>query len=258
MQAATTQKAAWEGSPGTSSSKGWRRDRRRRTVSPSALTSTSAPQADSISSVWARVRTCSRTTVSPSAPRPASSTAPFTWALATGGSYSMPRRWPPWMVRGGRQPPGRQSTAAPMRRSGSATRSMGRCDTESSPTSTVSHGKAAQNPDSRRMVVPELPTSMGTSDSHRRSVPPVTRSPSTSAPRQRTARAVRATSSPPDSPRRVEVPSARAARIRARWEMDLSPGTRTRPRSGLPPVTSRVVTPGGGGTAGSPGPTGRP
>ena len=45
----------------------------------------SAPAAASISSVWVRVATGSRTTVSPSASSPASRTAPLTWALAMGG-----------------------------------------------------------------------------------------------------------------------------------------------------------------------------
>ncbi len=52
---------------------------------PTRSKSMSAPAAASISSVWARVATGSRTTVSPSAASPASRTADFTWALAIGG-----------------------------------------------------------------------------------------------------------------------------------------------------------------------------
>ena len=61
--------------------------RRRRTTrpAPSASTVMSAPASASISSVWARVATGSRTTVSPAADSPASRMADFTWALATGG-----------------------------------------------------------------------------------------------------------------------------------------------------------------------------
>ena len=82
MVAATTQNAACEGSAGTSSSKGFSGERRTRTTPSRA--SMSAPHSASSSSVCARVGTGSRTTVSPSAARPASSTADFTWALATG------------------------------------------------------------------------------------------------------------------------------------------------------------------------------
>ena len=45
---------------------------------------TRTPAASSISSVWSRVGAGSTTVVAPSALRPASSTADFTWALATG------------------------------------------------------------------------------------------------------------------------------------------------------------------------------
>ena len=87
IDAATTQKAACEGSPGTSSASGDRVDGRSRTTwpRPSGVTSSLAPHADSNSSVCTRVSTGSRTTVSSAAPSPASSTADFTWALATGG-----------------------------------------------------------------------------------------------------------------------------------------------------------------------------
>ena len=46
--------------------------------------------------------------------------------------------------------------------------------------------------------------------------------------------AVRSTSSPSSRPSISVSPSARAPRISARWEIDLSPGARTRPRSGRP------------------------
>ncbi len=84
---ATTQKAACDGSPGTSTVTGRSGDGRMRMVrpDPTGSTSMSAPACASSSSVWARVRTGSWTTVSPSAPVAASSTADFTWALAIGG-----------------------------------------------------------------------------------------------------------------------------------------------------------------------------
>ncbi len=87
MHTATTQKAAWDGSPGTSSSNGAGRDGTRRTTwvpSPCSVSVTRTPQRARSSSVWRRVSTGSRTTVSPSAPKPARSTHDFTWALAMG------------------------------------------------------------------------------------------------------------------------------------------------------------------------------
>src|SRR5438270_5896096 len=200
----------------------------------------SAPQAASSSSVWARVATGSRTTVSPLAPRPARSTQDLTWALATGGVKSIPVRDAPRTTRGGRRPPWRPSTRAPMVRRGTVTRSMGRFATESSPWRTVNQGRGAQKPARSRMDVPELPTSRTPWGSCRRPTPPVTRWPSTSAPMASTAPRVRVTSWPGDRPLRVEVPSARAARSRARWEMDLSPGTVTVPRTAMPESSSRA------------------
>ena len=62
----------------------------------------STPASASISSVWARVVTRSRTMVGPVAARPASRMADFTWALATLDVQSMPCSGPPLTPSGGR------------------------------------------------------------------------------------------------------------------------------------------------------------
>src|SRR5207244_2816877 len=60
---------------------------------------------------------------------------------------------------------------------------------------------------------------------------PTTCSPSISTPRARRQPAVLDTSAPDDRPRTRAGPSATAFRIRARCEIDLSPGSRTSPSS---------------------------
>ena len=82
--------------------------------SPHGSTVMSAPASASISSVWVRVVTASRTTVVPSADRPASRMADFTCTLATFDVQSMPRRAPPRTRSGGRQRSPWPSTAAPI------------------------------------------------------------------------------------------------------------------------------------------------
>ena len=57
-----------------------------RTVAARPSRSTATPKAGSRRSVWSRLGLGSRTVVTPSACRPASRTAVFTWALATGSS----------------------------------------------------------------------------------------------------------------------------------------------------------------------------
>ena len=81
----------------------------------------------------------------------------------------------PRTASGSRLPSRRPTTVAPMRRSGSATRSMGRLRRESSPVSTVQKGWPASTPTSRRALVPELPQSITLSGSVR----PLTPVPST-------------------------------------------------------------------------------
>ena len=97
--AATRNGAAEEMSPGTSTSSS------RRCSVPSTeierpFRRTGTPAASSISSVWSRVGAGSSTVVLPRAPSPASSTADFTCALATGSSYSIPVSDRPSMTSG--------------------------------------------------------------------------------------------------------------------------------------------------------------
>ena len=85
------------------------------------------------------------------------------------------------------------------------------------------------------MPVPELPRSSGAAGACSRDRPPATgdrRSPSgvdAGAEGLDRRGRVRATSSPSERPVMVEVPSASAASSRARWEIDLSPGTASGP-----------------------------
>ena len=124
--------AADEKSPGTRTASSDSRSARS-TETDAGVRRTRAPAAASISSVWSREGACSMTVVRPAAPRPASSTADFTWALATGSSYSIPCSCAPRTTKGAR--PSVVSTPAPMRRSGSAIRSIGRERSDSSPVS---------------------------------------------------------------------------------------------------------------------------
>ena len=147
MQPATIQNAACDGSPGTTTSNGLSFDARSRTTRPlpSGSTVMSAPASASISSVWARVGTGSWTTVSPSAERPASRIADLTWALATGNVHSIPVSRPPTTSIGGRHCFPSPQTVAPMAVNGSATRSIGRVDSESSPNSVVEPSSPADH-----------------------------------------------------------------------------------------------------------------
>ena len=247
IDAATAQKAAWDGSPATSWSNGAGHPGFTVTLSrgPSVSRTIGIPVAAISSSVWVRDNRSSTTVVGPSADSPANRTQPFTWALATGKRYSIPRRPPPSMVSGARPEPSRPDTLAPMRARGSRTRSMGRRRIEASPSSTDRKGSPASSPASSRIPVPELPTSSVPSAGSR-PLPPTRRvhgpSSATVVPRASMIRRVQATSSPSLRPRIVDVPSARPASISTRCEIDLSPGTRTRPTNGPPGSTTRVLT----------------
>ncbi len=133
----------------------------------------------------------------------------------------------------------RPSMLAPISRSGVASRRIGRRVSEASPSSVVSNGCPASSPVSRRMVVPELPQSSACAAACRPRKPtPTTRacapaaSTSMLTPSAASARAVDRLSPPRPSPVIATGPSESAPKSSARCEIDLSPGTVHRPRSG--------------------------
>src|ERR1700679_819033 len=123
----------------------------------------------------------------------------------------------------------------PNRVRGSSTRAIGRERKLASPVKVAVMGVVATAPIIRREPVPELPKSSAAPGARHPPRPtPVTRhtpSPSrvTVPPRAWTAPAVLTTSSDSRSPEIRLSPSAMPARIKARWEMDLSPGTQAVP-----------------------------
>ena len=127
---------------------------------------------------------------------------------------------------------------APRRRSGAATRAIGLREREASPTRTLRNGCAASTPERIRIVVPELPQSIGTVGAVRpwsptpwtRSVPAP--SSSTRTPIARIASRVETLSPPYENPRISLVPVASDASKSARCAMLLSLGTGTLPRRG--------------------------
>ena len=182
-------------------------------------------------SVWSRLGARSTTVVLPAASIPAISTHDFTCALATGSSYSIPRRAVPSTVKGGKRP-SRASTRAPIARSGSATRSTGRRRIDSSPSSVQTPpGWPASQPGSSRISVPELPTSSRppvASSGACRPTPRSTMQPppssSTPAPSLRSASSVECVSAESRKLRMVTGSSAIAPKSAARCEIDLSAG----------------------------------
>ena len=96
------------------------------TVTSAPFNTTSTPHMRSIRSVWSRVGIGSMTVVRSAAASPARRIADFTCALATGDCQDTPSRTGlPWTRRGA-VPSGDASTSAPMARSGSTTRVIGR------------------------------------------------------------------------------------------------------------------------------------
>src|SRR6266851_1018849 len=121
-----------------------------------------------------------------------------------------------------------------MRSNGSITRAMGRRRSEASPSSVADIELPASRPSSSRIVVPEFAQSRfpwGVAN-ERRPAPRIRAVRSLrwmSAPRARRQATVARTSSPSGRPWTQLSPSARVASIRARWAIDLSPGTASSP-----------------------------
>ena len=198
--------------------------------------------------MWSRVAIGSTTTVGPSfAYRPASSTADFTCAEATGSVYVIGCSGSPAITCSGGQP-SVSTIVAPISRSGIATRSTGRRRIDSSPSSVNVPSWPARMPTISRSSVPALPTSIGLSGARRPRRPtPWTRrrvgpssSSSTRAPSCSTAATVERVSAPAPNPSTSTVPSARAPNSTARWETDLSPGGEISPTSALAGATRRT------------------
>src|SRR5579862_183835 len=168
----------------------------------------------------------------------ASSSADFTCAEATATSCSMASGCAAPRSVTGISPPSRASYSAPNRVSGSSTRRIGRRRRDASPVSTARIAVVATAPITSRAPVPLLPKSRTQSGSARPPTPlPQTRhipspSRSRSAPSADIALAVPSTSSASSRPETLVSPTASAPRIRALWEMDLSPGTGAVPASG--------------------------
>src|SRR5438105_4223550 len=126
-------------------------------------------------------------------------------------------------------------------------RRIGRERRLASPSNTAVIGQPATAPMARRQPVPELPKSSGA----RGSAKPLTPTPmmrqvcspvrSRVAPSARMAFAVLMASSPSSMPSTRVSPTVSAPRIRERSEIDLSPGTRTRPAAVRAPVAEEEV-----------------
>ena len=194
-----------------------------------------APCARSRRSVWSREAAGCSSDVGPSACRAASRTADLTWALATGDCRRAPCNRAGAKAMGARVPSARAWIRAPIARNGSTTRPIGRRRSESSPVTNEWKGRPARTPLARRSVVPLLPHH-NTSAGSRRPENPRPRTTSSSpctacaTPSAVTTPAVACVSAPSPGRRTRESPDPIAPSSRARWVMDLSPGTRSSPR----------------------------
>ncbi len=179
------------------------------------------------------------TTVSPGAARPASKVADFNCADGTGGSNTIGIG----IARAGK----RQRQTAVHRGDGAGADALQRiehaahraaaqrgiaveCRRDRAAGDRAEHQAGTRFPNCRNRALPRARQSRR----RRRRGPASSRSPerSTSAPSARKAFAVLRTSSPSSKPLIRVSPTARAPRMSARIEIDLSPGTRARPAKG--------------------------
>src|SRR5437667_6025386 len=134
----------------------------------------------------------------------------------------------PPVIRNGGRPPSLASSLAPIAVSGVITRAIGRRESDSSPMSSLVNSWPARIPLSIRIVEPELPQSSGDTDADKHGPNPwiVTLEPSRShfTPSTRRQARVLAQSAPVEKFSSRVVPSAMAASIAYRCEIDLSPG----------------------------------
>jgi hypothetical protein len=205
-------------------------------------TTTSAPRKARSFSVWSRAASLSITVVRPGELRPARRIADLICAEATGVRYSIGvGSAVPWMTIGQRPPSACSTTSTPISASGSRMRRIGRLRSEASPSKRARIGWPPTTPSISREPVPALPKSSVSRGASSVPMPtPWTTQASASrvivAPSARAAAAVRITSSPSSRPVTRVVPTVSRPKIIARCEIDLSPGGRRRPRSGVPLV----------------------
>ena len=191
------------------------------------------PAARSISSVWSRVGAGSITVVRPSrrARRAGSPTSPARSRPAA--RSRSPCSAPPVIVSGRR--PSVVSICAPIRRSGSAMRSIGRAESDSSPVSVNVPSWKASRPDEQareraRVAAVDRRRRAGRAG-RRRARSARRRSSSTATPSARTAASVDSVSPRAAEAADVVSPSETAPSSSARCEIDLSPGTARWPSS---------------------------
>ena len=146
----------------------------------------------------------------------------------------------PFSTIGQRPPSASLRTWAPIRRSGSSMRPIGRFLREASPSKVAVTPWPPTTPIISREPVPALPKSSVPrgATSAPRPGPRIRQRPgpsrSIAAPRASQALPVLSTSSPSRRPSTRVSPQVRRPKMKARWEIDLSPGGRKRPLSACP------------------------